>query len=184
MVRSVRRTRHIAKIAAAVLERRNRDLARIDSLRRSGALIVGEEENLVLADRAADGSSKLVLVERAARGRKIVAGIQIGVAQEFEDIAVECIGPGFRDHVDLAAAELAVFRVEVAGENPELGDGIQVGNDRRAHVDVFFDVASIQHKAVGKFPLAVDRDGAGIQIAGGRKCADAHILSRVGCDAK
>ncbi len=81
---------------------------------------------------------------------------------------------------DLASAELAVFRVEVTGENPELGDGIQVGNDRRAHVDVFFDVASVQHKAVGKFPLAVDRDGAGIQIAGGRKCADAHILSRVG----
>ena len=96
-------------------------------------------------------------------------------------VAVKCIRPGLRHHADLASAELAVFRVKVTRQNPELGDGIQVGNNRRAHVDVFFDVASIQHKAVGKFPLAVDRDGAGVQIAGGRKCADAHILGRVGC---
>ncbi len=78
---------------------RNRDLPGIDSLGQSGALIIGEEENLVLADRAADRSSKLVLVERAAGGRKIVAGIEIRIAQEFEDIAVEGIGPGLRDHV-------------------------------------------------------------------------------------
>ncbi len=173
-------TRNVARLPLRS-ERRNRDLAGIDSLGRSRSLIIGEKENLVLPDRAADGSPELVLVKRAARGRKIVAGIEIRVAQEFEDIAVECVGAGLRDHVDLASAELAVFRVEVAGENPELGDGIQVGNDRRAHVDVLFDVASIQHKAVGEFPLAVDRDGAGIQIAGGRKCADAHILAVFGC---
>ena len=95
---------------------------------------------------------------------------------------MECIGPGLCYHLDLASAELAVFRVKVTRENPELGDGIQVGDDGRAHVDVFFDVATVQHKAVGKFPLAVDRDGAGIQIAGGRKCARAHILKRIGCE--
>ena len=106
------------------------------------------------------------------------------VAQEFEDIAVECIGTGLGNYADLASAELAVFRVEVTGENAELGDGIQVGNDRRAHVDVFFDVAAIQHEAVGELPLAVDGDGAGVQIAGGRKCADSHILSRAGCERR
>ena len=176
MIDSHERTRHVRQIAGAVLQRRNGDLSGIDSLRQSGALIIGEEENLVLSDRAADGASELVLVKRAAGGRKVVAGIEIRVAQEFEDIAVECVGPRLRDHADLAAAELAVFRVEVAGENPELGDGIQVGNDRRAHVDVLLDVASIQHEAVGEFALAVDRDGAGIQTAGRRKCADAHVL--------
>ena len=181
-VRGYKRARQIGQIAGAVLERGNGNLAGIDSLRRSGSLIIGEEENLVLSNRAAERSAELVLIECAARGRKVVARVEIGVAQEFESIAVKCVGAGFRDDVDLAAAELAIFRVEVVGENPELGDGIEVGNDRRAHVDVFFDVASIHHEAIGEFPLAVDRDGAGIQIAGGRKRAGAHVLHRVGGD--
>ncbi len=37
-------------------------------------------------------------------------------------------------------------------------------------------------KTVGKFPLAVDRDGAGIQIPGGRERARAHVLHGVGGD--
>ena len=133
-------------------KRRNRDLARIDSLGQPRALVIGEEEDLVLADRAAQRSSELVLVERPARGRKVVAGVQIGIAQEFENVAVERVGAGFGHHVDLASAEFAVFRVEVARENPELGDGIQVGDDRGAHVDVFFDVASIQHESCWRIP--------------------------------
>src|ERR1039458_7007124 len=184
LVDSPKRARGIGQIAGTVLERRNGDLARIDSLRQSSSLIIGEEKDLIPAERAAQRAPELVLVKCAARGRKVVAGIQVRVAQEFEDIAVECIGTGLGDYADLPSAELAVFRVKVTGEYPELGDGIQVGNDRRAHVDVFFDVASIQHKTVGKFPLAVDRNGARVQTTGGRKCADTHILSRVGCQRR
>ncbi len=92
------------------------------------------------------------------------------------------IGPGLGDHADLAAAELAVFGVEVAGEDAELGDGIEVGNDGRAHVDVFLDVAAVEHETVGEFALAVDGDGAGSSgRPKGEKGADADILG--GCSA-
>ena len=161
---------------------RHRNLARVHALGRSRPLIIAEKENLVLSDRAAERAAELVLIERAARGRKIVARIEIGVAEEFENVAVKCIGAGFRDHVDLSAAEFAVFGVEVVGENPKLGDGIEVRNNRRAHVDVLFHVASIHDETVGEFPLAVDRDRAGIQISGGRQHARAHVLHGIGRD--
>ncbi len=93
---------------------------------------------------------------------------------------MKVVGAGFGDDIDLAAAELAVLGVEVIREDAELGDGIEIGNDCRAHVDVFFDVASIHDETVGEFPLAVDRDGAGIQIAGGREHGRAHVLHGVG----
>ncbi len=97
---------------------------------------------------------------------------------------MEGIGPGLGYHFDLASAELAVLGIKATGENSEFGDRIQVGNDGRAHVDVFLDVASVQHKAIGEFALAVDRDGAGVQIAGRRKCARAHVLDRIGSDGR
>jgi len=61
-------------------------LAGIHSLGQSRALIVGKEKDFIPADRAAQRASVLVLVKSAASGRKIVAGIQICVPQEFEQI--------------------------------------------------------------------------------------------------
>ena len=90
----------------------------------------------------------------------------MGVAQKLEDIAVKIVTPGFGDDVDLSAAVLAVFGVEIIGENAELRDGIEIRNDGGAHVDVFFDVAAVDHEAVGEFTLAVDGNVARVQIAG------------------
>ena len=133
-------------------------------------------------DRTAESPAKLVLVECPALGREVVAGIEIGIAQEFENVAMQGIGPGLCDDVDLASAELTIFGVKVIGENAELGDRVQIGDDGGAHVDILFDIAPIHQEAVGKFALAVDGDGARIQIAGGRKHARPHILHGVGGD--
>ena len=111
----------------------------------------------------------MILVKGAAGGRKVIACIQIRVAQKLEDIAVKCVAARLGDDIDLAAAILAIFGIEIIGENSELGDGVQIGNDRSAHVDVFFDVAAIHHKAVGEFALAVNGNGAGIQVSRGRE---------------
>ena len=157
-------------------------MAGVDALRRSRPLIVAEEENLVSANRAAEGAAELILVEGSARGREIIARVEIRVAQEFKTVAVKCIGAGFRDDVDLAAAEFAVLGVKVVRQNAEFGDGIEIGNDRCAVVHVFFDVASVHDETVGKFALTVDGNRAGIQIAGGRKHARAHILHGIARD--
>ena len=171
-----KRTRQIRQIAGLVLHRRNGNLARINSLGRASSLIIREEKDLILSNRTARRAAELVLIERPAGGRKIVARVEVRVAREFKRIAVKCVRAGFRHDVDLAAAELAVFRIEVVREDPELRDGIEVRNDRRAHVDVFFHVASIHEESVRKLPLAVDGNGAGIQIAGGGECAGTHVL--------
>ena len=92
------------------------------------------------------------------------------------------VGAGFRDDVDLAAAEFAVLGVKVVRQNAELGDGIEIWNHRRAVVHVLFDVASVHDEAVCKFALPVDRNRAGIQIAGGREHARAHVLHGVARD--
>ena len=75
-----------------VLHGWNMDQARVDSLRGSCSLIIGEEKRFIASNRPAQRPAKLVLVKRAARGRKIVAGIEVGVAQEFECVAMPLVG--------------------------------------------------------------------------------------------
>ena len=94
----------------------------------------------VVTDRAAEGPAKLVLAEGSAGGRKVVARVQIGIAQKIECVAMKSIASGLGDDIDLAAAEFSILRVEVAGDDAEFINRIQVGNDGRAGVDVLFHV--------------------------------------------
>ena len=158
----------------------HRNQSGIDALPLARALIVGRKEDLVALDGAANGSAELILNKSAAGWGKIVARVQIGVSQELEKVAVKCVAARLGDDVDLAAAEFAILGVKVAGENAELGDGVEIGDDRGPHIHVFFGVASVNDEGVGEFALAVDRNGAGIQIAGRRERAGAHVLHGVG----
>jgi hypothetical protein len=111
----------------------------------------------------------LVLAECAAGGGEVVARIEIGVAQKIERAAVEPVGAGLGDYADLSAGKLSVLGIEVAGDDAELGDRIEVGNDGGAGVHVLLDVAAVDAEVVGEFPLAVDGDGAGIQVPEGAR---------------
>ncbi len=96
------------------------------------ALVVRKKEDFVALDRTANCAAKLVLVVRAALSTgKIIRSVKIGVAQKFEDISVKLVRPGLRDHIDLAAAIIAVFGVEVVRNNPKFADRIQVRNCAR-----------------------------------------------------
>ncbi len=97
---------------------------------------------------------------------------------------METVAAALGDDVDLAATELAVFCVEVTGQNPKLSDRIEIRNNRRSHVDVLFTVTSIDTEEVCKFALTIDRDGPRIQGAGGVQngCADIlHCFRGDGC---
>src|SRR5271156_6231537 len=114
--------RQVGEVAGgAFLHGRHGNLVGVDALGGARALVIGEEENFVFADGAADGAAELVLIEGAAGGRKVVARVEIGIAQECEEIAVKGVGAGFGDDVDLAAAELAILGVEITGEDAKLG---------------------------------------------------------------
>ena len=76
---------------------------------------------------------------------------------------MELIGPGFGHDIDDPAAVVAVFGVEVVGQDPELGDRIEIGHDRRAAVHQLLHVAAVDHESVGVFALAADGLVAGVQ---------------------
>ena len=129
-------------------------------------------------DGAAECPAELVLAKDAAGGREVVAGVQIGVAEEVEGVAVKCIAARFGDDADLAAAVLAVFGVVVAGDDAELGDGIEVGNDGRAGVHILFRIAAVHAEIIRRFALAVDGKIARVQRAGGVQDRCPDILHR------
>ena len=78
----------------------------------AGSLVVGEEEDLIFSNRAPNRPPELVLVEFTSRRREIIASIEIGVSNEFENIAMKCVRSRFGNDVDLAATEFAVLGVE------------------------------------------------------------------------
>ena len=80
-----------------------------------GALIVAEDEEAILDNRAARGPAKLVLsVYRPWRADIVVlprVGIQVAVLEDFPDTTVELVGPGFKVDVDHATGGAAILRV-------------------------------------------------------------------------
>ena len=173
-----RSCRQIGEITGAIGIGRHSDDAGVDTLRLPGSLVIEEEEELVAANRAAEGAAELVLPEGAARRREIIARIEIGIAQELEGVAVKFIGSGFGDNADLAAAVLAILRVEVAGDDAELRDRVEIGNHGCAGVDVLFDVAAVHAEVVGRLALPVDGLVAGVERAGRIENRGAHVLHR------
>ena len=174
--RAGQRVRQIEQIARAICKGRDWNLAGVYALGRSRSLVIGEEKDRALSDRAAEGSAKLILVKCAAGRGEIVAGVEVRVTQKFERVAMKLVGARFCDHVDLSAAVASVFCVEVAGKDAELGNGVEIRNDRSARVHVFFGVAAIHDEGIRKLALAVDRNRSRIKTAGGRKRADADVL--------
>ena len=122
---------------------------------------------MLLPDRSADRAAELVLPVEAALRRKEIARVESGVTQKLEAAAMQLVGAGLGDHIDDAAAVVAVLGVEVVGQDAELGDRIEIGHDGSAAVHQLLHVAAVDHEAVGVFALAADRLVAGVQTAGG-----------------
>ena len=89
------------------------------------AFVVGEEEELVLADGAAEGCAEVVALELGdAGGVEVVAGVEEGVAEELVGGAVELVGAAGGDDGDLRALALAVGGGVGVGDDVELADGV------------------------------------------------------------
>ncbi len=72
-----------------------------------------KEERLVLPYRSANGSPILIAMQRVLGSTQFVGkeigGLQLVVASELEEAAVEQVGPALGDHVDLCAGLPAEF---------------------------------------------------------------------------
>ena len=82
-----------------------------------GAQEIGEEEQLVLLDRPADGAAEVVVVDGGHRGLEEVAGVEIAVLHELVEGAVELVGSRLQDHVsDRAGAASQIHGVVAGGD--------------------------------------------------------------------
>src|SRR5215469_8912932 len=89
-------------------------------------LVVREPEQLVLPEWAADGVTELVAAQFGLVGNKEIARIHCVVAQEFERISMNGVGPRLGNGVHHCAAELPVFGVETVSDEAEFFDGVQI----------------------------------------------------------
>src|SRR6185312_8322992 len=126
------------------------------------ALVSREGEELVAEDGAAEGATELVLMQGVRNGGEEVAGVDVVVAEELERVAVEAVGTGAGDGVDLAAGVDAILRAEHARLDGEL---VQSVGEREGHVDIgrVVGVVAAVKTPDGAVTLAtVDGDGDGL----------------------
>ena len=125
----------------------------VDLARLPQALVVAEEERLVLDDRAADDAAELVAVELRLAGRRLEESgrVHARVAQELPAAAVERVGAAAVVDVDRRAGRAAVLGAHVVGDDLELADRVR----RRLHHLVR---EALVARAVGVVVDAVDQE--------------------------
>ena len=96
---------------------------------------------------------------------KIISSVQIRIAKKLKHVAVKLIGAGLGNYVDVPSGIATIFRIEIAGQDTELGNSIEVGNNSRSSVDILFSVAPVHNEGIREFPLPVDRSRSRIQVA-------------------
>jgi hypothetical protein len=123
------------------------------------SLVVGEEERPVPRNRSAEHAAELVpAVIRLhwVGSLKVVSGVQVLVAEELEQIAVERVGPGLGGEVDHAAIEPA----ELGGWAVTLDLELLNRIDDRVVRDLpglwLEDRDAVEEVLVGARPAAVD----------------------------
>jgi len=103
----------IVKVAAALSDAGNADIASRNTLSRTGSLVVREEKYPIPFDRAAARTAKLILVEGGASRIEVSSGVQGGVAEEFEGVAVKLPSPRLADDGDDTTVVVAVLGIEI-----------------------------------------------------------------------
>ncbi len=148
------------------------------------AFIIGEEEQLVLHNRAAKRAAKLILVVRqfaSAHRFEESLRIQNRVAQELPRFTVILIGAAFDAGTDHGAGRAAELGTVVVGFNFELGKRVRIGLNhliRKALVagPIGIIVHTVEHEIIQLAALAVDVErsiAAGVGLIFERRFGDA-----------
>ena len=123
------------------------------------ALVVGEEEQLVLHDRAAQRAAEDVLLAlRLGRARAVVlpaVRVDVAVAVELEHVAAELVGAGLDDAAEHGAAHVAGVGRVVVGLDADLGERVGAGLVGDAVVDGLVHVEAVEHVVVRLLAVAV-----------------------------
>ena len=150
---------NFAEVAGPFGGAQNREDGRSLALAAAPALIGGKEKELVFLDGTADRAAKDVALERLfgqTVRKKVVSGVQVGVAQKLEPVSVESIGSRFRNLIDDSSGSPAVFCVVIVGENLEFFDGVWIGIYDNIVAEKIGVVGAVQQKGQGLGTLAAD----------------------------
>ena len=146
------------------------------------AVVVGEEKELVLDDRAAQRGPELIEVVRSLRaavdGVDVVLRVQLLVPIEIETVAVVFIGAGLRHDVDQGAARPPVLRQVAVAVDLELLHGILAELVRRPHAGAARRLAEKRVVVVGAVHDEAVRRPA---LAGKAQITAAHVAHDAGC---
>ena len=165
---------HARKVSAAPCFRRHRDRlgpGRVEPR----PLVVAEDEQLVLHDRAAESGAVDMLRPLRFRGVRPVVRprvrVHAAVAIELEDVAADEVRPRLDDVADHGAGHVPRVRAVIVGLDADLREGVRawlVGDqvvDRLVHVD------AVNRVVVRLFAIAVHVRTAAAEIAGPRERA-------------
>ena len=124
------------------------------------ALIIREEEQLVLPDGTADGAAVLIPA-LARRGQAVevvgpLVGVEEIVAQILEQVAVELVGARFQADVDHAAEKLAELRIRIVGDHAEFLDRVHVRRVGHIVIDELDVLHAVQQVVIGLLAIAVE----------------------------
>ena len=146
------------EIAAAPRGRCNRD--RFGTWRvEPSALIITEDEPLVLLQRAAERAAEDVLRPlRFRRTGPVVVPrvcVEVAVAVELEDVAAHDVRSGFGDVADHRARDVARVRGVVVRLDADLGECVGTGLIRHEVVDRLVHVDAVDHVVVRLLAVSV-----------------------------
>src|SRR6266567_807933 len=121
-------------------------------------LVVDEKERLILEDRAAHCTAKLVLAVLALLDRiEEVTRIEVVVAQELEGRTVKLVGTGLRRNENCAPTSAAVLRRVVEREDVEFLDRVDLWQKRDSTAGQFVIVDTIKAPVICILRHALDR---------------------------
>ncbi len=123
---------------------RRHEACKGDALALEFLFAIDEEEGFVFDDGAADGAAELVQVELGGCLRKVVPGIQVGIAHKFEERPVKGIGPGLCADQHGRTRSCTVLGGVGVGQNLELLNVVDRGEDADTARGEFVIIDAIQ----------------------------------------
>jgi hypothetical protein len=177
-----RKCRCGTKVAGTIHHRRHVDNAGLDALDLTLSLVIGEEEDSLLPNWPSEGATTLILMEGRTLWREVVTRVQMGVAEEFEEIAVEVVSAGLRDDFDDAAGEAPILGIYVARKNAELGNRVKIRNDPGLLADGLLHACAVEVVGVVGLALTMNRELSSFGACGGH-CAKSAARAGITCSS-
>lgn len=140
-----------------------------------------EEESFVFHNGAGEGVASVVptqgwTADVAQVVEEVISGVSV-VAIEPVDAAVELVGTGAGDDVDLAGSAAAELGRVSAAVGLELGDGVDAGEGQQGEVGAAIEiVGAVDHVGAAGGAATVEREGDDVGAAVGILEADVEFV--------